>query len=139
MEKDNVRELNKNRDEVNNWFAKEISELNKMIKEELGESKGYYRITLILELIEKDIEELVKTAYEFADLSNAIKQLNIDTDKTLKIKEDLINNKIMPDFDRVTDPLSQIVKDVNTLNDDAKKHLMYYISGYASGHNKNKK
>jgi len=138
MEKINVEKITEDINKVKIAFSKEILELNKMIEEELGESKGYYRITLISQLIEKDMEELIKITCEQVDIANVVNQLNQDTEKLLKIKDNLIKDKKVSDLDNIIDPVSQIVKYLNTLDDDSKKQVMYYVSGFTNGYNKNK-
>ena len=125
----NSEEISKVVEEMKISFSKEISELNQMIKEELGENKHYYRISLISELIEKDIKELLNI---FNDtLLKSLEKSEYIQKETKELK-DLVKNLDIIEFDEDLDPVSQIVKDLNTLDDFDKWRIMTYVSGFTS-------
>lgn len=125
----NSEEISKVVEEMKISFSKEISELNQMIKEELGENKHYYRISLISELIEKDIKELLNI---FSDTLLKVLEKSEYVQKETKELKTLVENLDIIEFDEDLDPVSQIVKDLNTMDDFNKWRIMSYVSGFAS-------
>ena len=129
-EKITVKEFEENLKQAKYVFSKEINELKEMIKEELGENKNYFRISLVTELIERD---LMATIDIFGQLIETMTNLE-NIRKEFDDMKNMLNKKIdVSILEEDIDPVSRIVKDVNTLDEVDKRKIMAYVAGFAYG------
>ena len=117
-------------------FERLTQELEKMIEETVGKSENYYRISQMLRFVEIDFKRVLEAT---GDLAEAIKD-NLEMEKELMKKQEKLEDymkqagmetefSIKPNVDIV----SEIVKNVNSLDEQSQKILLAYSAGMASG------
>lgn len=117
-------------------FERLTQELEKMIEETVGKSENYYRISQMLRLVEIDFKRVLEATGELAE---AIKD-NLEMEKELmkqqeKLKDYMKQAGMQTEFsiNPNVDIVSEIVKNVNSLDEQSQKRLLAYTAGMASG------
>ena len=113
-------------------FERDIEEIGKMLKEVIGEeNEGYFRLSQILRLIEYDYDKLLKYFGDLLEVVNEstglLKELQ-EAEETLK-KELSEKFKDEEFYKQDIDVLSEIVKNVNKLDEQNQRVILSYVSG----------